>query len=217
MTKEKRREYNRRYREKHREALLAYDRARYKTKGNRGDPDRRRQLDADRKRKRWAVDPDWKAKALVHNAAWRERHREEHLARRRADYVRNTARYRADARGYWWRHHDRVLAKQRGNASGRYQRYKVIYVRVAMARRARLKGALHIERVDRHAIYRRDGGVCHICRKVVSVAAFTLDHLVPLACGGEHASFNLAVAHRSCNRKKWHHRVPVQVPLPLVG
>jgi len=81
-------------------------------------------------------------------------------------------------------------------------------------RRARKRRSPIIVKVDRYAIYARDGGRCHICGKRVRKERFDLDHLVPLAKGGEHAPFNLAVAHPRCNARKAASRIPVQVPLP---
>lgn len=53
----------------------------------------------------------------------------------------------------------------------------------------------------------RDGWVCHICSKRVPKVAgtaeqpmgATVDHLIPIAHGGEHLWANVALAHRSCN------------------
>lgn len=55
-------------------------------------------------------------------------------------------------------------------------------------------------------IVERDGRRCHLCGKLVDMrakvphpSAPTLDHLVPLAAGGEHAPGNVALAHFACN------------------
>ena len=53
----------------------------------------------------------------------------------------------------------------------------------------------------------RDGWVCHICSKRVPKVAgtakqpmgATVDHLIPIAHGGEHVWANVALAHRTCN------------------
>lgn len=70
--------------------------------------------------------------------------------------------------------------------------------------RRRRENATRVAPVSRKAIKKRDGLWCHICesdiddpRKVV------LDHVIPLARGGEHTEANLKVAHRSCNA--WKH------------
>ena len=69
-------------------------------------------------------------------------------------------------------------------------------------RRARLKGAPVIERINRNRIIERDQSICHICGQKVEKADLTLDHVIPLARGGNHTEDNLKVAHRSCNSRK---------------
>lgn len=56
-------------------------------------------------------------------------------------------------------------------------------------------------KIDRQAIYERDGGICQICGDHVSSDDFTLDHIVPLSAGGPHTETNLRIAHRSCNSR----------------
>lgn len=50
---------------------------------------------------------------------------------------------------------------------------------------------------------------CHICGQAIAWEAdhldpmsFVIDHIIPLAKGGEDALSNLAAAHRLCNSKK---------------
>lgn len=53
----------------------------------------------------------------------------------------------------------------------------------------------------------RDGWTCHLCRKSVKCVGgtahepfgATVDHLIPIAAGGEHVWSNVALAHRRCN------------------
>ena len=66
------------------------------------------------------------------------------------------------------------------------------------ARRARLKGA-RVETVDLLVVAQRDGWRCHICKRKVTRATWSLDHLVPLAHGGDHSYANTALAHHRCN------------------
>ena len=72
-------------------------------------------------------------------------------------------------------------------------------------RRVRNSGARVVERVDRLLVYARGGGLCGICGDAVSVTAFEVDHIVPLARGGEHSYANTQPAHPTCNRRKWAH------------
>ncbi len=82
--------------------------------------------------------------------------------------------------------------------------------------RARRAQAPVVGDVSRAAIFARDHGRCYLCGQSVERDNFHLDHLVPLAKGGEHAAFNLMVAHPRCNWKKHTKRIPVQLPLDLV-
>lgn len=58
-------------------------------------------------------------------------------------------------------------------------------------------------------IFERDAWRCHICggatRKTAKVPhpkAPTLDHVIPLARGGEHSRANVRCAHFECNWRK---------------
>ncbi len=45
-------------------------------------------------------------------------------------------------------------------------------------------------------------GLCHYCEKKFSPKQLTMDHLVPIARGGESTKNNLVVACNECNAKK---------------
>lgn len=71
-------------------------------------------------------------------------------------------------------------------------------------RKARKLGAF-VEYVDELVVLERDDGVCGICGEDVDPFAFEVDHIVPLARGGEHSYANTQAAHMACNRQKWCH------------
>lgn len=78
--------------------------------------------------------------------------------------------------------------------------------------------------VRRWDIYERDRWICQLCRKRVPKAAVvpdpkapTLDHVVPLSCGGEHVVENLQLAHYGCNSRKKAGVMPNGEQLRLVG
>lgn len=55
----------------------------------------------------------------------------------------------------------------------------------------------------------RDGWVCHICERDIDPSLHhnhkegaTIDHVVPLAAGGDDSMANTALAHRTCNSAK---------------
>jgi 5-methylcytosine-specific restriction endonuclease McrA len=56
---------------------------------------------------------------------------------------------------------------------------------------------------------RRTKPACHICGQPINYEAewldpnsFVIDHVIPLAKGGEDAWHNVRAAHRACNSKK---------------
>lgn len=54
----------------------------------------------------------------------------------------------------------------------------------------------------RLSLYKRDGGICHICDLPVPWELFSLDHIVPRSFGGCSARDNLATSHLSCNNER---------------
>lgn len=75
-------------------------------------------------------------------------------------------------------------------------------------RRARKREAF-IEEVWRTKVYERDNWTCRICNKPVDREAQvpehfapTLDHILPLALGGDHSYANIQTAHFICNSRK---------------
>jgi hypothetical protein len=62
--------------------------------------------------------------------------------------------------------------------------------------------------IDWASVGERDGWLCHLCGDPVpqyagnSPQAATVDHIVPIARGGEHVWTNVALAHRECNIRR---------------
>ena len=91
-----------------------------------------------------------------------------------------------------------------------------------MARKRARRKAAFVEDVDPLALFERDGWRCHLCgrkcprdARVPHPLAPTIDHIVPLAGGGEHSYRNTATAHFRCNVSKGARDVGQQ--LALVG
>ena len=80
-------------------------------------------------------------------------------------------------------------------------------------RRAKINEAMIDNDITLSALFKRDGGVCHICggrclyedyttiqgQKISGDWYPSIDHVVPLAKGGEHSWQNVKLAHRRCN------------------
>lgn len=126
-----------------------------------------------------AANPDARKE---HDARYRERHVEEIQRRQRAWRAANIEQVRRTAREY--------VRNNLDKANEAWHR-----------RHARLMGAT-VERFTRAEIWDRDGGRCHICGRRCDANDWHLDHIVPLARGGEHSRRNVAVAHPFCNMSK---------------
>lgn len=93
---------------------------------------------------------------------------------------------------------DSALSRQPNGAGGTRKELRREY---EASRRARKRGQF-VERVYLATIWDRDGGICHLCGLSADPDDWELDHVVPLASGGEHSHANTAVSHPLCNRLK---------------
>lgn len=78
-----------------------------------------------------------------------------------------------------------------------------------LRREARLRSATIVDSVSLAELIRRDNGTCQICKKKIRCNANrnsnggpSVDHIIPLAKGGEHSYRNTQLAHRICNSLK---------------
>lgn len=76
-------------------------------------------------------------------------------------------------------------------------------------RRRLLESDAYVADVDHHAIFIRDGWTCQLCGGHVDRElsfphphSASLDHILPLACGGTHEPANTQLAHLGCNAAK---------------
>jgi len=92
------------------------------------------------------------------------------------------------------------------------------------AKSARRRGAVvRGEKFSINDLIARDGIDCKLCGQPVRMDVHylntlygTIDHIVPIAVGGEHSLANCQVAHRSCNSSKGARHVGDPVQLRLV-
>lgn len=70
-----------------------------------------------------------------------------------------------------------------------------------LSRRAQKRNQF-VEKVDPQEVYERHQGMCGICGDPVDRDCFHIDHIVPLARGGEHSYSNCQPAHPLCNYRK---------------
>ncbi|MGW3595006.1 HNH endonuclease [Streptomyces sp. NPDC005167] len=76
--------------------------------------------------------------------------------------------------------------------------------------------------VSRAYLAKRDGLVCHLCRRKLGLATqhpspgyASIDHVLPLSCGGTNDLANLRLAHLVCNLRK--RANPMGEQLALIG
>lgn len=129
-------------------------------------------------------------------------HRAEECARVKAHYEKTRNVRIAYAKK--WREENR----ERSNESARRRKREKGKTpagdasRAAVAnRRAKLRGNW-VEDVDRQIVWDRDKGICILCNQKADPFLWHLEHLHPVARGGEHSYANTAVAHPHCNQSK---------------
>jgi hypothetical protein len=90
----------------------------------------------------------------------------------------------------------RALARYRKTEKAARQARKNV------AKRRARKKAQFVEDVDPAVVFERDKGICGICKEPADPTNFHVDHIRPLAKGGEHSYANTQVAHPACNCAK---------------
>lgn len=135
----------------------------------------------------------WRANNAGYFAKYRKTHRDERTAYTRQWRADNADRWRA-----WW--------------DAYYQENKSRYAEHCSNRSAKLRGEAYREQVTRKQLRHLDGDACCYCGIEMTFAvrpkgtwvsnAAEVDHVIPLAAGGEHSYMNTALACATCNRKK---------------
>ncbi len=197
------RNYQRKWRELHLDAMRARARACAKKR-------------ADKQRKwlqsKLSVNPDYQRE--IHRR-WKGRNTERERERQRRWRLAHSEQEKARQREYQRKKRatNPVSVEQKRASDKRYyERLKANPARLELvkpkrraqsnSRRARKLQAF-VERVDPAEIYRRYAGVCGICEKPVSASEkWHVDHVVPLARGGAHSYDNCQLAHARCNQSK---------------
>lgn len=72
-------------------------------------------------------------------------------------------------------------------------------VKVFYGRSKKEKNRKHYSTTTRKMLYNKYDGVCQLCGKKLTINEMTLDHIVPLACGGIDNVSNIQIACEQCN------------------
>lgn len=121
----------------------------------------------------------------------RRRYRERHPEQRAAEHARWAAK-NADHLAEYRRERNRAKPWLKREEKAR--------------RRALMAGATPEERAEIKALYRQaqeNRNVrCYLCGELIPMGQRQVDHVIPLARGGEHSAANLAIVHGRCNATK---------------
>jgi 5-methylcytosine-specific restriction endonuclease McrA len=100
------------------------------------------------------------------------------------------------------------LARRRQLDRAAARRYREKFGPTNHHGRARRYG-VEYERIDKRRVFARDKWQCGLCGARVDrrlawphPLSATLDHIVPMSCGGPHTYANVQLAHLSCNSAK---------------
>lgn len=208
---ERRRLVAKRFRERHPDTIKTWDKARWqKTKARYASDPAFRQHELQRS---LASYHSHAAHAQKRERAWRTAHPEAGRVRSKRWRTRHPDKVRAMKRAAY---HRRCLLdpayrnKQRTRLRLNASRSRQSRNEAARRRRARVAGAALIEKIQRQLIFARDRWICQLCFARVTPDDATIDHVIPVAEGGNHTYQNLVTAHLTCNQRKGARRVPQQ-------
>lgn len=97
---------------------------------------------------------------------------------------------------------ERFRARKRANVRRERERDPVRVRTRERVHQLRRRGVTNGTRVDRDVLFARDEGLCGLCGGTVDPMNFHVDHIVPIAHGGEHSYENTQIAHPDCNCRK---------------
>jgi 5-methylcytosine-specific restriction endonuclease McrA len=192
----KRRLNSRRFRERHPETIQAWDKGRWQKMKQRyeSDPD----FHEHEKQRVIAYAQAHTKQKQENDKRWKATHPEQALAIRQ----RSRQRQRIKDPNYH--------AKRRALGRRFYANHRETEMDRARQRRAKLRGAAMVETIHNQRIFERDGWICQLCFKPVTPDDASIDHVIPVAEGGNHTYQNLVTTHLSCNQRKGARRIPQQ-------
>ena len=136
----------------------------------------------------WAIANPERARAKGRKTRRRQRllHPDLIKAAKARDYTKNRQKRLDKTKDWRQRNPDRV------HANGMKSKHR---------RRSRLASVV-VEHIDRRIVFARDGWLCGICKLPVAKADASIDHVIPIAKGGQHTYANCQTAHLKCNISK---------------
>jgi 5-methylcytosine-specific restriction endonuclease McrA len=151
--------------------------------------------------------------------------------RRRARRAEDPERYRAERKERYYRNHEAELESRRRYAVNNpddyreaqrrwalknpdkvaeyVRRYRASHPEVRLVVNQNRRGRMAGGKISQAELSTLDDGTCALCSKAIDPAlqwphpmSRSLDHIIPLASGGEHAIKNVQWAHLVCNQRK---------------
>lgn len=96
--------------------------------------------------------------------------------------------------------------EERRHVQRQWKRNNPDMVREQKLRRRAIERGTRVENISLIEIYKRDNWICQICHKKIDKElkypdpmSKSIDHIIPLSCGGTHTIDNLQQAHLCCN------------------
>ncbi len=114
--------------------------------------------------------------------------------------------YQANKKEYRRRYEERKARKARDKAEGRHipiaKTKGLKKASIRHTRRAKAAGLEGDSTISLTELYKRDKGICGICKKDVHPKDASIDHIKVIDDGGPHTWDNVQLAHLSCNCSK---------------
>jgi 5-methylcytosine-specific restriction endonuclease McrA len=153
--------------------------------------------------------PMAKSRMREYSAAWYAQNRERLKRIRQKWYLQNKEKHNARSLAYYRENQEAVREMNRRWAAEHPDKMRG-YVAASDARRraAKLGSAGHWTEKDVQEIFRRQRGMCAVCRCKLT-KSFHRDHIVALASGGSNDKTNLQLLCKSCNCRK-HAKDPIR-------
>lgn len=129
---------------------------------------------------------------------------------KRRSMARDPEKYRARCRD-WYRHNRTTVLRQiKDNRTKRNEQWnrwarrnpEKTRDRAHRSKFRRRAAMVVVEKFTREEIYLRDKRRCRYCGRFVRRVGWHLEHIIPIAKGGQHRRSNVAVSCAKCNLKK---------------
>lgn len=150
----------------------------------------------------------WRKAHPEKNNQWARVHPEEKKAYDQAYYLANAEKLKENARVWYAENTDRALINV---AEYRRANPDKVAAHDAMRnyrRRTRIEDG-EVELFEPREIYDRDSWICHICNQPIDPSTLwpdtrsaSMDHVIPISCGGHHTRDNVKASHLGCNIRK---------------